>query len=143
LDNKANLAQKVLVRAINECLRRGIFTLDPNDTELRNPILEFEIEGVPAIVGVHDAGHGELSLKVALWPTKIGREFANVAALNAGQRRRRGGFFTSAWLERKDGAWLQTSHELTVSCSNSHRADIEALSSEEPMGFKADGKFLM
>ena len=143
MDDKENLARKVLVRAINECLRRGIFTLDPGDTELPNPIFEYEMDGIPAIVGVHDAGYGELSLKVALWPTKFGRENPNAAAINAGQRRMRGGFFTNTWLERKDGAWLQTSHGLDVSCSTARKADVQAITWEEPMGFKTEGKFLM
>lgn len=54
-----------------------------------------------------------------------------------------GGFYTSAWLERKDGAWLQTSNGLTASCANDKRADLEALPWEEPNGFSAEGKFYL
>jgi hypothetical protein len=143
LSNKQVQAQKVMVKAINECLRQGIFTLDPNDTELSKPVHEFDMEGIPAIAGVHDAGHGELSIKVALWPTEHGKEFANVAALNSGQRLMRGGFFVSGWLERKNGAWLQTSEGLQVSCAKTRRDEVDAIAWEAPNGFEAEGKFFM
>ena len=51
--------------------------------------------------------------------------------------------YTSAWLERKDGAWLQTSNGLTASCAKDRRKDVEALPLEELNGFSAEGKFYL
>lgn len=144
LSAKAQLAQKVLVRTINEFLSFGKFGLTPDDNNFEDsPVIEFQMGGIPAIAHAHDAGHGEISIKVALWHTNKGREFISAAIMSSGMRRKMGGFYTSAWLERKDGAWLQTSNGLTASCANDRRADVEALPWEDPNGFSAEGKFYL
>ncbi len=142
LSAKAKLAQKVLVRTINEYLRRGVFTLNSADITLMDPVIEFDMGGIPAIAAVSDIGHGELSIKVTLWPNEHGKKFINAAALGAAHRSGRGGFYASAWLERKTGAWLQTENGLTsVYCANARRGELEVLPWEAPEGFSADGKF--
>jgi hypothetical protein len=144
LSAKAKLAQKVLVRTINEFLRRGVFTLDPADAPQDHPVIEFDMAGIPAIAAVSDVGHGELSIKVTLWPNAHGREFIKAAALASAHRSGRGGFYASAWLERKTGAWLQTSNGLSsVYCAKASREELEAMPWEEPLGFEADGKFFL
>lgn len=145
LSAKGKLAQKVLVRTINEYLRRDLFGLTPDANKWGDdPVIEFEMDGIPAIASVADIGHGELSLHVALWPNDHGREFITAGILSASGRRGMGGFYTSAWLERQKGAWLQTSNGLTqVSCATDRRGEVERLAWEEPNGFLAEGKFFI
>ena len=141
---KPALAQKVLVRAINEFLRRGYFGLTVNQNDWgNNPILNFEMNGIPTIASVADSGHGELSIRIALWPTEMGMNHIMAAALHASTRRKMGGFYSSGWLERKKGAWLQTSNGLTVACARDREASVTALPWEEPLGFAAEGKFFL
>lgn len=60
LSAKAQLAQKVLVRTINEFLRLGKFGLTPDDNNFEDsPLVEFQMDGIPAIAHAHDAGYGE------------------------------------------------------------------------------------
>jgi len=141
LSNKEKLAQKVLVRAINECLRQKIFTLNPETSVPGKVTHTFDMAGFPALVGVTEHNSSQLALKVALWPTEHGKKFPTDVAIGSMQRRKRGGFFTSAWFERQDGAWLQTSEGLKVSCANAHRKRVEGMPSEKPEGYKAAGKF--
>ncbi|SMD12291.1 hypothetical protein [Primorskyibacter flagellatus] len=144
LSAKAQLAQKVLVRTINEFLRCDKFGLTPDKNNFDDsPLIEFEMDGIPAIAHAHDAGHGEISIKVALWPTDKGKELISAAIMSSATRRKMGGFYTSAWLERKDGAWLQTSNGLTASCAKNRRTDVEALPWEDANGFGAEGKFYL
>lgn len=144
LGAKDKLAQKVLVRTINEFLRRDKFGLTPDENNFEDsPLIEFEMDGIPTIAHAHDAGHGEISLKVALWPSDQGKKFIAAAVSGSAMRRKMGGFYSSAWLERKDGAWLQTSNGLTASCAKDRRKDVEALPWEDPDGFGAEGKFYL
>lgn len=144
LGAKDKLAQKVLVRTINELLRRDKFGLTPDENNFEDsPTIEFEMDGIPAVAHAHDAGHGEISIKVALWPSDQGNKFIAAALSGSAMRRKMGGFYTSAWLERKDSAWLQTSNGLTASCAKDRRKDVEALPWEEPNGFGAEGKFYL
>ncbi|SEM91847.1 hypothetical protein SAMN04488103_102440 [Gemmobacter aquatilis] len=144
LSAKEKLGQKVLVRTINEFLRRRLFTLEAGGNHWENPVIEFEMAGIPAIASVADIGHEELSIHVTLWPNAHGREFIRAAALHSSHRLGRGGFYASAWLERKKGAWLQTSNGLpSVSCTRDRQGEVERLPWEEPLGFSAEGKFFV
>ncbi len=145
LTPKEKLAQKILVRAINEFIKQKYFGLLPSENWWgEEPILRFDMAGVPCIASVHDAGHGELSIKVALWPTPRGESLIKAAIWNATVRRAMGGFYAQAWLERKDGAWLQTSNGLSsVSCASDRRVSVELIDWEEPLGFSAEGRFFL
>jgi hypothetical protein len=142
LSAKERLGQKVLIRAINEFLRRGLFTLESGGNHLANPVIEFEMEGISAIASVADIGHDELTIHITLWPNERGKEFIQTAALHSNHRLDRGGFYAKAWLERKNGAWLQTSNGLPhVSCARDKRGEVERMTWEKPLGYSADGQF--
>ncbi len=69
-------------------------------------IFRFTFGGdVPAIVWVGDAGHDELSVHVALWPTADAEKWGGVVCWNAG--RTAGGVFATGWLERQRTPYLQ------------------------------------
>jgi len=141
LSAKEMLAQKVLVRTINEFLRQGTFTLKEDENLSGSPVITFDMGGIPAIAAVSDIGHGELSVKVALWPSEHGRQFIHAACLASAHPRKCGAFYANAWLERKKGAWLQTSNGLPlVSCANDKQVEVERLQWEEPLGYLASGK---
>ena len=145
LSKKEKLAQKVLIRTINEFLRRNLFSLAANDNNWsESDVIRFDMCGIPAIASVHDAGHAELSIKVALWPTAAGERLIRAAILSAHGRRAMGGFYAHAWLERKKGAWLQTSNGLDqVSCSQSRRIEVENMPWEDPLGYDSEGRFFI
>ncbi|PWE34339.1 hypothetical protein DDZ14_01110 [Maritimibacter sp. 55A14] len=145
MNAKELLAQKVLVRTINEYLRRKLITLAANGNRWGDqPVIEFDMDGIPAVASVADVGHGELSFKATLWPTDHGKKFINAALAGASSRRGMGGFYASAWLERKKGAWLQTSNGLKqVYCARGRRGEVEAVPWEEPLWFEPTGKFMM
>lgn len=110
--------RNALVAGINEAIRRRLFSLRPGDNrwpgaqfedrgQQEAHVFRFEIEGIPAVASLWDAGWDEISVHVALWPTENGERM--VAAANAGFYA--GELFASGWLERKEGAWLQVSSD--------------------------------
>ena len=144
LSAKGKLAQKVLVRTINEYLARGMFGLTPENNKWGDdPVIQFDLDGIPAVASVANIGHGELAIHVALWPTDHGRKFIKAGIIGASGRRGMGGFYASAWLERQKGAWLQTSNGLQVSCATDRRGEVERLAWRDPNGFSAEGRFFM
>ena len=109
LNPKSKLAQKVLIYTINEFLSREMFGLEIDDNRWGGASkIEFELDGVPAIASVGDAGHGELSIKVALWPTDHGKKLVQATLIGA-TGDAMGGFYASAWLAQENRARLLTS----------------------------------
>lgn len=103
--------RNVIVCAVNECLRRRLFSLRPgdnrwtgHDSERRESYLfDFTLPGdLPARVSVHDAGFDELSIHVAVNPNGDWVKASN-AGFSAGD------VFAATWLEREEGAWIQSS----------------------------------
>lgn len=106
--------RNMMVAAVNEGLRRKLFSLRPGDNwwpghddstrSCRGEPYVYSITfpgGIEALACVSDAGFDELSIHVALWPT--GNEF--VVCCNGGFNA--GKAFANGWLERRDGMWLQ------------------------------------
>jgi hypothetical protein len=100
--------RNMMVSAINEGLRRKLFSFRPGDNRWLGHdepyIYSFLFPGdIQAMACVKNAGDDELSVHVALWPTKRAGEFLAC---------RNGGFlvgeaYAAGWLERRKGAWLQ------------------------------------
>jgi hypothetical protein len=133
------LAKKVLVYAINEALRRGVFTLKPGPVNCPEPGFSFDMGGTPAAVFCHDAGYDEVRVLVTLWPTEEGREEAHT--LNWGDQRWRGGFVTSGCLECRAGQWLMDGPGCY--CSKPRLAEVKAMPFPQPNGFAASGKIII
>ena len=104
--------RNVMVAAINEGLRMGLFGLAPNDNQWhgngasREVLFDFLLPNhFPARCRIADIGHGELSVNVLVSPGD-GRIPCMGATFRDGEA------IASGWLERKLGAWLQTTPEL-------------------------------
>ena len=142
LSRKEKIAQKALIFATNELIRQEKITLEPTNNHGEYHIVRFDIGGIPAVASCADIGHGELSLHVALWPTPKGYEHIRSWISAPSLRLSMGGFYTSGWLERKNGAWIQSSNGFPNTSSRSGLlAKLESLPWEEPLGFLADGQF--
>lgn len=130
--------RNAMVAGINAALSRRLFSLRPGDNrwpgaprELHEQqsahVFHFEIEGIPAVASLWDAGWDEISVHVAFWPTKDGERWVPTA--NAGFLA--GDLFASGWLERRNGAWLQVGSDSgknwSFRCRKSRLAEVAAL----------------
>lgn len=104
---KTKAWRNMMVAAINAGLDQGIFGLkeDENHWGEGTHVFHFKFGHRKAIASVSDAGFGELSVHVAVNPTKRAAE--NIKSCNSGLYA--GDAFVSGYLERRNGAWLQTS----------------------------------
>ena len=111
-----------MVSGINAGLEQGLFGLEPDDNRWpgaligerprgdpspRDPgaIYRFTFPGeTPAIARVRDAGHGELSFHIALWPTDDADTW--IPCMNGG--RLAGEVWATGWVERRTKPYLQT-----------------------------------
>ncbi|MBN8840936.1 hypothetical protein F9288_05915 [Sphingomonas sp. CL5.1] len=150
--SKRRLAwRNLMVHAINAGIAQRLFTVRPGDNrwpgarkdrfdENIAATFRFEIDGMPAVGSVHDAGYDELSVHVALWPTKDAEYW--VPAVGAGKLA--GEAFAMGWLERRDGAWLQVLRDSRLRdsfrCKNSHLDRLAQLE-VEPLGYADRGSF--
>lgn len=140
--------RNLMVLCINEGIRQKLFSLRPFDnrwpgaepenqghTGTRGQTFDFFLpDGKPAKGYVGDAGYGELSIHAAVNPKGDW-----VRASNAGFEA--GDVFSSGWLERDRGAWLQSSPEM-FSC---RKALIKSLADMNitPLGFGDRGRVIM
>ena len=127
--------RNVMVAGINAGLDLKVFDLDfgPEDRAQ----FRFEVEGIPAVAHVSDAGWGELSINVALWPTA---DASWIGCSNAGFLA--GDCFAHGWLERRKGRWLQTPVRPEFQCRASRKATVAALA-VKPNGYADHGRFMM
>jgi hypothetical protein len=150
----ANMRDKawrnVVVCAVNEGLRRKIFSLKPDDnrwigwTAERHPdrvsgtIFDFELPiGIPVKAYAADAGFGELAIHVAVCPTDRADDF--VRAYNGGFTA--GDAFAASWLERERGAWIQSSTR-SFKCRKGLLHTLATMS-VRPAGFGDRGRVIM
>lgn len=134
--------RNIMVYAINEGIRRKLFSLRPDDNrwpsaDKREGIMfDFTIpNGMPARAYVDDISFGELSIHVAVIPTddrKILQAFN--AGFNAGDA------VATGWLEREHGAWLQSSPD-RFHCRNYLLKELAALE-VEPLGYGDRGRII-
>lgn len=136
--------RNMMVAGINAGIEKKLFSLLPGDN--RWPTTEasrtyvFDLtfgDGVPALCSLSDAGWDEISVHVALWPTDRGVEF--VAAAFAGFHA--GDAYASGWLERRNGAWLQ-SDTSSLRCRRRYLRTV-AETKVSPKGFGDRGKLIM
>lgn len=142
--------RNVMVAAINAGLDQRLFGVRPGDNRWpgytpdrsrHHPhIYRFMLGTIPIIASIDDAGFDELSIHAGLWPTTdaerhIGAGFAGFTT---------GEVWASGWLERKDGAWLQTGTAGPAAFrARRARLDIVAALRIEPKGYADGGDFKM
>lgn len=144
--SKRQLAwRNLMVIAINEGINQKIFSLRPEDNRWPNSkyshtehtaghIFDFHLPNdLPGRCYVKDIGYDELAINVAVNPKGNMLKAFN-AKFDAGDA------FAYSWLERRKGAWLQTSD--TLSCRN-NLLDYLASLSAVPKGFGDKGGVLM
>nr|WP_315495248.1 hypothetical protein [uncultured Rhodoferax sp.] len=143
--------RNLVVFAVNVGIERNLFTLVANDNRwpgalpqrpeetrangVDNVIYDFELpNGLPVRAYVRDIGWGELSIHVAVNP-----KGDLLKAFNAGFSA--GDAFATSWLERRKGAWLQTS--LTEFRCRDPLKPILASMTVTPRGFGDKGGVIM
>lgn len=136
--------RNMMVAAINAGIEQRFFSVRRGDNRWplsenrQTHVFAFEFgDGVPALCSLCDAGWDEISIHVALWPTIRGVELVGAAGAGfyAGEA------FASGWLERKSGAWLQSSTE-TLKC---RRKLLRAVAdvNVKPIGFGDHGQLIL
>lgn len=143
--------RNMMVAAVNAGLDQKLFSLKTDDNRWPGasvPTPHGRPEGyvypfvfdndVPALGYVGDIGSGELSIHVALWPTADGAR--HVRAFNAGFHV--GDAFAAGWVERQDGAWLQSSTTL-FNCRKKCLRRIADAPAVKPRGFGDRGRVIM
>jgi hypothetical protein len=141
--NRQRAWRNLVVCAVNEALRRRLFSLRPGDNrwpghddQYRNSYLfDFILPcGLPARVAIHDAGFDELSMQVAVNP-KGDRVRIYDAGLSAGDA------YGSTWIERQRGAWIQSTDD-SFRC---RRLLIDTLvgMTVDPLGYGDRGRLIM
>lgn len=132
--------RNLMVLTINAGLQQKLFSLRPNDNrwpgaEKEGHLFDFELTNSLPVRGfVHDAGWGELSIHAAINPKGSWVRASN-AGFNAGDA------FAVGWLERKNGAWLQSA----TTMFNCKKAILQRLTdiTVEPMGYGDKGRVIM
>jgi len=127
--------RNIMVATINAAIERRLISILPGDNRwpganikqsngrFESHSFDFEVGGIPGVGYVSDAGFDELTIHGAFWPAKDGKYQIRAMGLknpgfHAGEAVARG------WLERRDGAWLQTWASPAISCrvSRLHQA---------------------
>ena len=142
--------RNMMILAVNEGLDRGLFTMIPDDNRWPGAdrgvdkhrredspyTFAFEVGAIPAMARISDAGFDELRVTIALWPTKDAPRC--LGALGAGFRA--GDAVADGWVERCDGAYLQTPERPSLHCRR-HLIDQVAAIEVEPRCFADRGSF--
>jgi hypothetical protein len=142
--------RNTMVATINAALEQRLLSLKPGDNRwpgalqkdsrglTEGHVFRFVFgHGIPAAGYIGDAGYDEISIHAALWPTSEGERW--VAAFNAGFLA--GAAFATGWLERRKGAWLQSSGNF-FNCRKA-RMTVIAETSITPHGFGDRGHVIM
>jgi len=142
--------RNIMVTAINAAIEQKLISLMPGDNRWpraketgpngRGETVTYSFtfgDDIPALGYLSDAGWDELTVHAVLHPTENGESWVGVA--NAGFHA--GEAFSSGWLERRSGFWLQSNPE-TLRCRRSlleYVANIDL----KPSGYGDRGKMIM
>jgi hypothetical protein len=100
--------------------------LEPDGIDIDRSQIDFEIDGIPASAEIRTIGWDEIAASVTLWPSGPGYSFK-----------------ANGWLERRKGAWLQTSGGRPSVTGSPERARRLAEIQIEPKGYADHGKFFL
>ena len=132
--------RNLMVCAVNAALEQKLFTLRPGDDRFDDNMREGHLfdfvlpSGLPARGSVATAGFDELAVHAAVNPKgdRLREHGAGFAA---------GDVFGTTWLERRVGAWLQSTPE-GFRCRKPFLAELANLE-VKPQGFGDRGKLIM
>ncbi|MEB2319630.1 MAG: hypothetical protein OZ935_13325 [Pseudomonadota bacterium] len=132
--------RNLMVCAVNAGLEQKLFTLKPGDDRFNDDmrsghLFDFMLpNGLPARGAVADAGFDELAIHAAVNPKGDGvRVFE--AGFSAGD------VFGTTWLERRRGAWIQSTPD-GFRCRKPLLAQLAELNAK-PQGFGDRGELIM
>ncbi|NML44099.1 hypothetical protein HHL11_10090 [Ramlibacter sp. G-1-2-2] len=131
--------RNLMICAVNAALDRRIFTLRPGDNRFedeyrRGVPIDFTLpNGLPARASVADAGFDEVAVHAAVNPK--GRHVDAMAGFDCGDA------VAMTWLERRRGAWMQTS-DTQFHCRRSLLSGLAALD-VTPAGYGDRGRVIM
>lgn len=132
--------RNLMVLTVNAGLKQKLFSLRPNDNRWpgvgkEGHVFDFELpNGLPAKGYVGDIGWGELSIHGSINPNGNWVRVSN-AGFDAGDA------FAAGWLERTDGAWLQSA----TTKFNCRKAILKSLAdlTVQPIGYGDRGRIIM
>lgn len=141
--------RNAMVTGINEGIEKKLFSVRPDDNRWptfgqgKGPyVYRFSVSGVPGLASVSDAGYGELSFRVALWPTPEGERW--IRAWNSDFLA--GEAYAGGWLERRNGAWLQVTARAgggsSFACRSKYLDTVASLN-VRPKGYSDRGSFML
>jgi hypothetical protein len=138
--------RNAMVSAINAGLEQGLFGLKEGENNFseRGGVYGFDVGGIPAKAGVNDIGYGELRVSVALWPVVDGLNINVGNPTDCCPRDAPGDLVAVGFLERRLGAWLQTSAAGggSLFCRRHRLAEASAIK-VKPNGYKDSGKLIL
>ena len=132
--------RNLMICAVNAALVQKLFSLCAGDNRFpdnyrRGHMFDFALpNGLPARGSVSDAGFDELSIHAAVNP-----KGNTVRGFDAGFSA--GDAYGTTWIERRDGAWMQTS-DTTFHCRRALLTELAQMV-VEPMGYGDRGRVIM
>ena len=159
---KMNLYRKILILAINEIVQRQLISLNVNGNHMPDE-KEFghifaDLDGVPSVIFWENIGYDEL--QVSVWwnydhsknpkADSCGGAKEQFLALSPIAKRRHYrkfvGATVTAWLERKNGLFIQgigRNGFIEKYMRKTDRSRLQALPTPVPQGYRAEGEFHM
>lgn len=131
--------RNIMVASINAAIDQKLVSLNSIDGERefsrpKNEVFQFEIMRIKGIGCLADAGHDEVRIFAALWPSDNADYWIRgEGGFKAGEA------FASGWLERRSGSFLQT--HLQLKCRQ-HRLDEAAAIQVAAKGYNDAGRFM-
>lgn len=133
--------RNMLVAGLNEALRLGRITLDPENEPDETPF-DFTFAGLPARGCVRILTHGEVHIIVLVnpkptrWPLSCDADISDALAWY-------GDAYAGGWLERETGKWLQQSGGRPLFASRNKLKPVIAAAYVSPNSFADRGKFFL
>lgn len=142
---RAKAWRNLMVATVNAGIQQKIFSVRPGDNRWPTTpdgrgtaVFRFDVEGIPAIGSVSDAGYDELNVHGALWPTGDAERLiaAHGANFHVGQA------VAYGWLERREGAWIEYNGSPELHCRKALVNRVAAID-VVPLCFGDRGDFKM
>lgn len=136
--------RNMMVAATNAAIEQKLFSVRPGDNrwpgwdQKATHVFSFTFGAdIPALGSVYDVGFDEIAIHVGLWPTARGEELIDAwsAGFHAGEA------FATGWLERKNGAYLQ-SNTTSLKCRQKRLRTVAEVDIK-PKCFGDRGKLIM
>jgi hypothetical protein len=137
--------RNVMVAAINEAIVLQLMSIElgdnHRDTSGSGVGFHFKICGHAAYGHIRDIGWDELAVKVTVWPTPEVEKWGRVSMISKNAATLAGDLYALGWMERRDGAWLQTPRSHVIFGMKERLDTAARFELQEPLGFAVSGPF--